>query len=158
MEIIFNIDVTNKYEKRLVKRFCDYLVYNIQHDILSKTNWLKVNIVMNSILNCDWVVWKKKPKKLNSYKIMKYIVNNIVCYKCRNNMYSIKVKYGVKFPNTQNQLDQIVRYIDKGDVFKRVQSTICISNVFNMYTQKRIDEMWHEYVVYCRNVFGDDDE
>lgn len=157
MEIVFNIDITNKYEKRLVKGFCNYLVYNIQQDILSKANWLKVNNVINNILNCSWVVWKKKPKKLISYKIMKYIVNNIVCYKCKNNIYAIRIKHGMKFPNTQNQLDQIARYIDKGDIFEKVQPTLCISNVFNTYTQKRIDKMWYEYVVYCRNVFGDDD-
>lgn len=156
VNIIFSLTDVNNSEKKYIKPFCEYLVYNIQQDIFKKANWLKINRKSDDILNCNWVSWKKKPKRLNMYRVMKLITKNIVCNKCKNDVYIIQVKNNVRFPNTRNTLEQIVRFIDKGNILEKVLPTMCISDVFNTYTQRKINRMWREYVIYCINVLGDD--
>jgi len=152
MCIVFKLFIKNRFEDGIKIDFLDYLLNDIKNEILENTNMIKLQNNSINVLNADFIKWNSKPKHLDMDKVLDFIVNNIICENCGKGNYIIKFK-NIKFLNSKNMLEQVVRFIDKGDF--NSNPTLFISKHFNKYTQYVINNMWAKYIIFRRNMEED---
>lgn len=143
MTIDFEIEGTDKEEMNLMKPFCEFLLFNLRQDIDEQVNMELLQAKSRELLKATWIKWTSKPNYIN----MKWIIEDIksaIKYKERETgQYQIYFDTTVLFRSSKNKLEQIVRFLDKGnDVSK---ATGVFSKIFNRY-QRNIPKYWTAYI------------
>ena len=150
MNIVFTLNTVDEFENSIKDDFCQYLLKDIRDNILASVNMLKFQHKAVDILNTDIIQWNRKPANINMVYVLKLVVNNIVLIKGNKDDYMISINKKKLFPYSKTSLDVVVRYLDKGDL--KDSPTLFVSNVFNKYTQEKIDDMWKEYIDFRVNM------
>ena len=143
MTIEFEIEGTDKEEMNLMVPFCEFLVFNIRQDIDEQLNVELLQAKSRDLLKAKWIKWTNKPNYINMNWILQDIKSAIKYRERETGHYQIYFDTTILFRNSKNKLEQIVRFIDKGnDVSK---ATGVFSKIFNRY-QKNIPKYWTAYI------------
>lgn len=150
MEIEFEVDKKRVYDPKLVEKFCEKLVQSLRQDIVNQLVPAKFPILEKNLINAVWIPWQKKPKSIDVESLIKKTLMCITWTK-RDTTYRVYIDTKEKMPYTNGRvtLEQIARFIDKGNNVS--QSTSLYSKVFNHY-QENIKEFWEMYKEFG-NVF-----
>lgn len=143
MNLEFNIENFDKYEKRLIPEFCRELTNSIIHDVKINVKESKFQSREKDILDASFIEWYKKPELLKMYNLGILIANSIKCYRIDENLYSIKIDRKQYMPYSRTKLDVVARFLDKGDLTTPPMNFI--SSVFNKYRED-INKYWKSFV------------
>lgn len=143
MRIEFHLESKDKDELSLAEDFCKLLVSNIKEDILRYTNYNKLELYEDSLINSNWINWKHKPSSINMKKLIKYIANSITYKSGRKHKYVIYIKSTIMLPNSYTPLERVARFLDKGNEIYR--GTFFISKIFMKY-RANIKKYWRSYI------------
>lgn len=143
MRIEFLLTGNDKKEIELMDDFCMFLVREIRKDILNSVNEEKLQSKEKDILNASWIVWTRKPRKINMDRLLRFILNNIRYKKRKKHRYLIDINPKVLMPYSRNPIEQIARFIDKGN--ERSLGTNLFTRVFMRY-RLSINDYWKSFV------------
>ena len=143
MTIEFTIEGTDREEVNLMKPFCEFLIFNLRQDIDELINTDLLQAKSRDLLKATWIEWTSKPTYLNMKWILEDIKSAIKYRERETGRYQIYFDTNAMFPYSKNKLEQIVRFIDKGnDVSK---PTGIFSKIFNRY-QRNIPDYREAYI------------
>jgi len=143
MTIDFEIEGTDKEEINLMKPFCEFLLFNLRQDIDEQVNIELLQAKSRELLKATWIKWTSKPNYINMKWIIEDIKSAIKYRERETGQYQIYFDTTVLFRSSKNKLEQIVRFLDKGnDVSK---ATGVFSKIFNRY-QRNIPKYWTAYI------------
>ncbi len=143
MTIDFEIEGTDKEEMNLMKPFCEFLLFNLRQDIDEQVNMELLQAKSRELLKATWIKWTSKPNYINMKWIIEDIKSAIKYRERETGQYQIYFDTTVLFRSSKNKLEQIVRFLDKGnDVSK---ATGVFSKIFNRY-QRNIPKYWTAYI------------
>lgn len=143
MRIDFTFENLDKDERKLVRDFCIMIRDQIRLEIIENSIPLKFIVREVDLKNAEWINWKHRPIRINMTKLVKLIVKNINITRDFRNIYTIQINPIAKMPDSYNSLDQIARYLDRGD--EDIPPTAFISNVFDKY-RNIISQYWKIYI------------
>lgn len=142
MLIQFELLSEDSDELRLIDKFCSLLSESIGAEILKNIPHEKIYKYNKFLLESNIIDWKVKPNRVDTVNMVKFIVNNIVWFKRKGNRYIIKFK-DIYYPNTNNSIFQLARFIDMGN--ETYQGLHFISPILLKY-RDNLNLYWKSYV------------
>lgn len=131
-------------EISIEKSFCYALKDLVSDDILDSIRIDKINMYEDLFLKSTAINWVHKPLHIDMVNVVNTLINNIKCYKIPDkHIYMIGFSKE-QFPNTNNSIDSIVRFLDRGNEdFPGIHT---FSNIFNRY-ENNINQYWKAHIL-----------
>jgi hypothetical protein len=145
MRIDFSLRNEDFDETQIMNKFCQYIIKKIKVDLFYSVSDSKMRVREIDLLNASWIRWKnnKPPKRINMSKLVNYIISNIVFINRRNSNFSILINPRTLMPHTYTPLEQIARFLDKGN--NATPHTLLFTKVFNFY-RKNLNKYWDNFI------------
>ena len=149
MNLTYRIETKGTDEYEILDEFSEYIIENLQRDLANKITQNKLNAYKDMFLETTAIVWTfKKPTTVNMQFILDELLDNLIYYKTKNGIYTIKFNDKINLSNTKNSIDSVVRFLDKGN--EDFPGMHIFSKVFNEYS-KNINRYWNHFVLIRLN-------
>lgn len=144
--IQFQVINTDEDELKLVPDFCKWLQDTIIINYIDNYNIEnKIKVRLDHLQEVNWIKWKNNKKyKLNSNIILDTILNNIKCYKYKDNIYKIETNTDIVIPNTHTSIDRLVRFLNSGD--SETPATDFITQIQHKLNFSQLNALWKLFI------------
>lgn len=109
------LELTLNNDKYVCKRFCNYLISNMRKEIVKRSNRYSIEIRLNRFQKSKLVQWSGSAHSISYNQFMK-VAQKAITFTYHANTYMIYIDPNLKCPNTLNSIDQVIRFVDKGDL------------------------------------------
>ena len=154
MIIEYRLETKNKEVAMVADDFCKFIVKNIRQDIVNSVNQEMIQSRETNVLEANWIDWNKKPKAIDMFKLVKFIVQNIGFKTRRKNTYVILINPKVNMPSSNTKLERVARFLDKGN--DNSMPTSFLTSIFNRY-RSNMNEYWKAYVESVLRIYEVDE-
>ena len=144
MRIYYKIVSQDSEEISIEKSFCYTLKDLVSADILNSIRIDKIKLYEDLFLKSTAVSWVHKPLHIDIVNVVNVLINNIKCYKIPDKHIYMVGFSKEQFPNTNNSIDSIARFLDKGN--EEFPGIHIFSNIFNRY-ENNINQCWKAHIL-----------
>lgn len=144
MRLMYRVDSRDEKERQVEKLFCESMKKTLISHMRKNISVKKLQMREDLMLSTTAIDWVKKPKHIDMSYVLNVILSNVECIKIeKTHTYIIKFK-NVNFPNTYNTIDNIVRFLDKGN--EEFPAMYVFSNILNSF-ENNINVYWKTFVL-----------